>query len=283
MLSLLSTLYVPTTHTVLSGGIARLVPQRLNGSRLAFRTKMTAGTAFRNPHNLPVKDCVVCGRPFTWRKKWERCWDEVTTCSNRCRTERRQGKKSKDGATLAGVSAAVAASVGKKVSRSEETDEDANDHEATDREATPEGGREGGNDSDVPEVAPASDMEEMEAIPDARSARKERKAALKAAKRERRAQSPQDKADAKRKPCDKCSRRVDLLIRCRIDISQKWFMLCGRCWKDASGGVPDGDAEHPHYKYGGLWKNRAAKVTTPSFGGAKVAKEEDAQESLQGA
>eukprot|EP00434_Breviolum_minutum_P028258 symbB.v1.2.024998.t1/scaffold2404.1/size80018/2 len=41
--------------------------------------------------------------------------------------------------------------------------------------------------------------------------------------------------------------------------------------------------EHPHYKYGGLWKNRAAKVTTPSFGGAKVAKEEDAQESLQGA
>eukprot|EP00434_Breviolum_minutum_P029035 symbB.v1.2.025683.t1/scaffold2496.1/size77716/9 len=95
----------------------------------------------------------------------------------------------------------------------------------------------------VPEVAPASDMEEMEAIPDARSARKERKAALKAAKRERRAQSPQDKADAKRKPCDKCSRRVDLLVRCRIDISQKWFMLCGRCWKDASGGVPDGDAE----------------------------------------
>ncbi|WP_122563141.1 DUF2256 domain-containing protein, partial [Pseudomonas viridiflava] len=24
---------------------------------------------------LPVKTCVVCGLPFTWRKKWARCWD----------------------------------------------------------------------------------------------------------------------------------------------------------------------------------------------------------------
>ena len=30
--------------------------------------------------NLPTKTCVVCNRPFTWRKKWERCWDEVLTC-----------------------------------------------------------------------------------------------------------------------------------------------------------------------------------------------------------
>ena len=35
-------------------------------------------------------------------------------------------------------------------------------------------------------------------------------------------------------------------------------MLCGKCWRDASGGVPDGDADHPHYRYGGLWKNRRA-------------------------
>ncbi len=26
--------------------------------------------------NLPEKDCIVCGRPFKWRKKWEKCWDE---------------------------------------------------------------------------------------------------------------------------------------------------------------------------------------------------------------
>jgi hypothetical protein len=42
--------------------------------------------------NLPTKICVVCQRPFTWRKKWERCWDEVTTCSKRCNGERRRSK-----------------------------------------------------------------------------------------------------------------------------------------------------------------------------------------------
>ena len=35
-------------------------------------------------------------------------------------------------------------------------------------------------------------------------------------------------------------------------------MVCGRCWPTVSGGVPDGDADHPHYQYGGLWRNRAA-------------------------
>ncbi|MFN4910073.1 MAG: DUF2256 domain-containing protein [Flavobacteriales bacterium] len=37
---------------------------------------------------LPVKSCVVCKRPFTWRKKWEKVWDEVKYCSNRCRNQR---------------------------------------------------------------------------------------------------------------------------------------------------------------------------------------------------
>lgn len=32
-----------------------------------------------------VKDCQHCGRPMTWRKKWERCWDSVQYCSDRCR------------------------------------------------------------------------------------------------------------------------------------------------------------------------------------------------------
>ncbi|WP_240001872.1 DUF2256 domain-containing protein [Parvibium lacunae] len=26
-----------------------------------------------------------CGRPMTWRKKWEKVWDEVKYCSERCR------------------------------------------------------------------------------------------------------------------------------------------------------------------------------------------------------
>lgn len=43
--------------------------------------------------NLPEKVCVVCNRPFTWRKKWERCWDEVTTCSKSCNAKRRAAKQ----------------------------------------------------------------------------------------------------------------------------------------------------------------------------------------------
>ena len=35
--------------------------------------------------DLPSKICVVCGRPFVWRKKWEKVWNEVRFCSERCR------------------------------------------------------------------------------------------------------------------------------------------------------------------------------------------------------
>ena len=35
--------------------------------------------------HLPSKVCMVCERPFTWRKKWEKVWDEVKYCSDRCR------------------------------------------------------------------------------------------------------------------------------------------------------------------------------------------------------
>jgi len=35
--------------------------------------------------NLPSKDCATCGRPFVWRKKWERDWESVKYCSDRCR------------------------------------------------------------------------------------------------------------------------------------------------------------------------------------------------------
>ncbi|MEN9218740.1 MAG: DUF2256 domain-containing protein [Gloeomargarita sp. DG_2_bins_126] len=38
--------------------------------------------------NLPEKICPVCGRPFTWRKKWAACWEEVKYCSERCRRRR---------------------------------------------------------------------------------------------------------------------------------------------------------------------------------------------------
>lgn len=36
--------------------------------------------------HLPSKLCAHCGRPFVWRKKWERDWDQVKFCSDACRT-----------------------------------------------------------------------------------------------------------------------------------------------------------------------------------------------------
>ena len=39
--------------------------------------------------NLPQKDCLGCGRPFAWRKKWERVWDQVRYCSEACKANRK--------------------------------------------------------------------------------------------------------------------------------------------------------------------------------------------------
>lgn len=46
----------------------------------------------RRKSDLPTKICAQCGRPFTWRKKWERVWDEVRYCSDRCRSEAKRAK-----------------------------------------------------------------------------------------------------------------------------------------------------------------------------------------------
>ncbi|OZT72676.1 DUF2256 domain-containing protein [Vreelandella boliviensis] len=47
----------------------------------------------RRKHHMPQKNCAQCQRPFTWRKKWARCWDEVRYCSERCRRSARQPKR----------------------------------------------------------------------------------------------------------------------------------------------------------------------------------------------
>ncbi|WP_145200980.1 DUF2256 domain-containing protein [Sphingobium sp. B2] len=48
---------------------------------------MPRGVAKRD---LPTKACPVCQRPFAWRKKWERDWDNVVYCSDRCRSAPRK-------------------------------------------------------------------------------------------------------------------------------------------------------------------------------------------------
>ncbi|ELB2789768.1 DUF2256 domain-containing protein [Aeromonas hydrophila] len=38
--------------------------------------------------HLPEKIYPVCKRPFSWRRKWANCWEEVRYCSECCRHAR---------------------------------------------------------------------------------------------------------------------------------------------------------------------------------------------------
>ncbi|HAH10970.1 MAG TPA: DUF2256 domain-containing protein [Alphaproteobacteria bacterium] len=40
----------------------------------------------RGKSHLPEKLCIACNRPFAWRKKWARDWEQVRYCSDRCRS-----------------------------------------------------------------------------------------------------------------------------------------------------------------------------------------------------
>ncbi|MBL8685414.1 MAG: DUF2256 domain-containing protein [Myxococcales bacterium] len=55
----------------------------------------------RRVSDLPEKICASCGRPFRWRKRWARCWNEVLTCSERCRGDRRRAARSERAKTKA--------------------------------------------------------------------------------------------------------------------------------------------------------------------------------------
>jgi hypothetical protein len=85
----------------------RLVQTRsaFNGSRLAQtwrigqgkthpKTGRTNGPRFlmvnRTKSDLPSKICLCCGRPYLWRKKWAKVWDEVKFCSDRCRRAKKE-------------------------------------------------------------------------------------------------------------------------------------------------------------------------------------------------
>lgn len=76
-----------------------------------------------------------------------------------------------------------------------------------------------------------------------------------------------------RKKCTLCSTSRDVLVRCQTDESGTWHFVCvGSCWKRVSGGKEDGDAEHPLYRYGGMWKNKHDAVSAKK----KVKKLKDA-------
>lgn len=44
-----------------------------------------------------TKICVACGKTMEWRKKWEKNWDDVKYCSERCRRSRASTSPGRDG------------------------------------------------------------------------------------------------------------------------------------------------------------------------------------------
>ena len=238
--------------------------------------------------NLPSKVCASCERPFTWRKKWERCWDEVTTCSKSCNAKRREAGKpprfaktgppppppranDDDDAVLTALMIKGLPMTASPAALVEDEDENEDDGVCVNgpmsaAASTPIPWALAALNDQAALVSDDDDDDDDESstgadkLPvDSREWRKAQRKVAKAQQRARR-EGTGDK-DVGRKSCDLCCRRVDLLVRCTIDASQKWRMVCGQCWKDVSGGVTDGDAAHPDYKYGGLWKNRSRSVT----------------------
>jgi len=39
-----------------------------------------------NKINLDKKYCIVCKKPFNWRKKWEKVWKNIKYCSKKCKS-----------------------------------------------------------------------------------------------------------------------------------------------------------------------------------------------------
>lgn len=268
-----------------------------DGSRQKNNRNSSSKTPMKMPRgvkkeNLPSKICATCGRPFTWRKKWERVWDEVTTCSKSCNHKRRLAKRTASGGDNKSTT--------NNGHDDDDDDDDIYDEDSIDEEETFQKRRTSRGGSNKPGKKQGHIKAEMEYLssdmgvfpmPDdaarldeaffgdhsddssndflisedtiARQ-KEERKAAKKALKAERRAQREgRGDGTAGQKECDMCGKSVDLLIRCKYMEGQtNWSMVCGKCWKVASGGVVDGDEDHPHYRYGGLWKNRRASLQT---------------------
>lgn len=263
--------------------------QRTSFQRSTFlsssRVEMPRGI---KKENLPTKVCVVCNRPFTWRKKWERVWNEVTTCSKSCNNKRRQKNRREKETDRENHVHGSGLCLNERKSRETPTSVEFRAISENPPNTEIQGGwdstefcTEGNNDLedlqntmqslnefdfyeesyldlDEKSVFSGESISNDEDDPVARR-KAERKAAKKLKKLQRRAKRQGLDPESSRKPCNMCGKESDLLIRCTYDASGEWKMICGKCWNVASGGIVDGDKDHPYYRYGGLWKNRARK------------------------
>jgi hypothetical protein len=67
----------------------------LGNNQKQFQTRFVNAAGYflrmakmKKKSDLETKDCATCGRPFAWRKKWAKVWDEVRYCSDACRRNR---------------------------------------------------------------------------------------------------------------------------------------------------------------------------------------------------
>ena len=233
--------------------------------------------------HLPSKVCIVCNRPFTWRKKWENCWDEVSTCSKSCnhqrRREKQQKKKQADSARVVSSLAREESmlprhlsAVSVEVDHAEDrlpsnSQNNAIEHVAGLSHAPLSAEdqllllEQRNSDHDGNVVSANTRASSIFSFDTTTDTELDTKAARKAAKKQMKAMKRQQRQgllpSQGQKTCTVCGKSVDLLVRCTIDQSGEWNMVCGPCWPSVSGGVVDGDPRtHPHYRYGGLWKNR---------------------------
>lgn len=52
------------------------------------KSLLPSGTLLDRGVVKKFKTCLVCIKPFTWRKKWTKDWDEVRYCSEKCKKGR---------------------------------------------------------------------------------------------------------------------------------------------------------------------------------------------------
>eukprot|EP01026_Neomeris_dumetosa_P072385 TRINITY_DN736_c0_g2_i2.p5 TRINITY_DN736_c0_g2~~TRINITY_DN736_c0_g2_i2.p5 ORF type:complete len:114 (+),score=8.73 TRINITY_DN736_c0_g2_i2:254-595(+) len=89
------------SHVFQRVGVITTIQRKIGTGQIICRGKSIEKSDKKMPRgvkkeHLPSKICLMCNRPFTWRKKWENCWDEVQTCSERCRNERRKRKNAEN-------------------------------------------------------------------------------------------------------------------------------------------------------------------------------------------
>jgi len=198
----------------------------------------------------------------TCSKKWEKVWDEVTTCSKSCNRKRKEKNRQSNRSTAAIPNESVSTNQD-FVTDTQYTDASSDDNNRLDTLSDDMIALQIAEDtetllSDEEDNQSASSDQQVDTTFDAKQQRKLEKKRKKA---ERRAQREgRGDPSAGQKQCTICKKSVNLLIRCQYDKSGQWGMVCGKCWQDVSGGVVDGDKDHPYYRYGGLWKNRRAQT-----------------------